>query len=41
MAELREALRPALDLPVELVLPSHGAPVLTGAKQALAEATAA
>jgi glyoxylase-like metal-dependent hydrolase (beta-lactamase superfamily II) len=34
---LREALRPALDLPVELLLPSHGAPVLSGAKQALAE----
>ena len=39
--ELRTALRPALDLPVELVLPSHGAPVLTGAKRALARATAA
>jgi len=34
---LRRALRPALDLPVELVLPSHGAPILSGAKQALAE----
>jgi glyoxylase-like metal-dependent hydrolase (beta-lactamase superfamily II) len=33
---LRQSLRPALDLPVELVLPSHGAPVLSGAKQALA-----
>ncbi len=41
LAELRKALRPALDLPVELVLPSHGAPVLIGAKQALAGATAA
>jgi glyoxylase-like metal-dependent hydrolase (beta-lactamase superfamily II) len=35
---LRQALRPTLDLPVELVLPSHGAPVLSGAKQALANA---
>jgi glyoxylase-like metal-dependent hydrolase (beta-lactamase superfamily II) len=34
---LRQALHPALDLPIELVLPSHGAPVLSGAKQALAE----
>jgi glyoxylase-like metal-dependent hydrolase (beta-lactamase superfamily II) len=41
LAELREALRPALDLPVELVLPSHGAPVLCSAKRALADATAA
>ena len=40
LADLRSALRPALDLPIELLLPSHGAPVLTGAKQALAEATA-
>jgi len=38
--ELRGALRPALDLPVELILTSHGAPVLSGAKQALARATA-
>jgi glyoxylase-like metal-dependent hydrolase (beta-lactamase superfamily II) len=37
LEELRGALRPALDLPVELVLPSHGAPVLDGAAQALAE----
>jgi glyoxylase-like metal-dependent hydrolase (beta-lactamase superfamily II) len=41
LAELRKALRPALELPVELVLPSHGAPVLAGAKQALAKAMAA
>jgi glyoxylase-like metal-dependent hydrolase (beta-lactamase superfamily II) len=34
--DLRGALRPALDLPVELVLPSHGSPVLSGAKKALA-----
>lgn len=41
LTELRKALRPALDLPVELVLTSHGAPVLSGAKQALTEAVAA
>jgi glyoxylase-like metal-dependent hydrolase (beta-lactamase superfamily II) len=32
LEDLRHALRPALDLPVELVLPSHGAPVLGAAK---------
>jgi hypothetical protein len=32
------ALRPLLDLPVELVLPSHGAPVLEGGREALARA---
>lgn len=37
LEDLRAALRPALELPVELLLPSHGAPVLTGAKTALAE----
>jgi glyoxylase-like metal-dependent hydrolase (beta-lactamase superfamily II) len=37
LPSLRQALRPALDLPVELLLPSHGAPVLSGAKQALAK----
>ncbi|MDX6635497.1 MAG: hypothetical protein QOF06_1700 [Solirubrobacterales bacterium] len=36
LEDLRGALRPALDLPIELVLPSHGAPVLSGAKEALA-----
>jgi glyoxylase-like metal-dependent hydrolase (beta-lactamase superfamily II) len=35
LEDLRESLRPALDLPVELVLPSHGAAVLTGARAAL------
>jgi glyoxylase-like metal-dependent hydrolase (beta-lactamase superfamily II) len=35
VAELRAALRPALDLPVKLVLPSHGSPVLRGAQPAL------
>jgi glyoxylase-like metal-dependent hydrolase (beta-lactamase superfamily II) len=34
--DLRASLRPALELPVELVLPSHGAPVLTGAREELA-----
>jgi glyoxylase-like metal-dependent hydrolase (beta-lactamase superfamily II) len=36
LEELRAALLPALDLPVELVLPSHGAPVLSDARAALA-----
>jgi len=35
LADLRRSLRPILDLPVELILPSHGAPVLTGAGKAL------
>jgi hypothetical protein len=34
-AELRTALRPVLELPVELVLVSHGEPVLSGAPEAL------
>jgi hypothetical protein len=34
--ELREALRPLLGLPVEVVLVSHGEPVLTHARDALA-----
>jgi hypothetical protein len=37
-AELREALRPLLDLPVELVLVSHGEPVLSGGREAIAAA---
>jgi hypothetical protein len=37
-AELREALRPLLDLPVELVLVSHGEPVLENGREALAAA---
>jgi glyoxylase-like metal-dependent hydrolase (beta-lactamase superfamily II) len=36
----RKALLPLLDLPVELVLPAHGNPVLTDAKAALAKALA-
>lgn len=39
-AELREALRPLLDLPVELVLVSHGEPVLSGGREAIARALA-
>jgi glyoxylase-like metal-dependent hydrolase (beta-lactamase superfamily II) len=35
LPDLRSALRPILDLPVEVVLPSHGAPVLSGAKEEL------
>ena len=34
-ADLRASLRPLLDLPVELVLVSHGAPVLGGGRAAL------
>jgi glyoxylase-like metal-dependent hydrolase (beta-lactamase superfamily II) len=36
LADLRRSLRAALDLPLELILPSHGAPVLTNARRALA-----
>ncbi len=39
-AELREALRPLLDLPVELVLVSHGAPVLRNGHAAITRALA-
>lgn len=35
LEDLRRSLEPVLDLPVELVLPSHGAPVLSGAAKAL------
>jgi hypothetical protein len=37
-AQLGEKLRPLLDLPVELVLVSHGEPVLDGGREALARA---
>ena len=37
LADLRQSLRPALDLPVELILPSHGAPVLSDAMPQLAQ----
>jgi hypothetical protein len=36
--ELREALRALLDLPVELVLVSHGEPVLQGGRAAIERA---
>jgi glyoxylase-like metal-dependent hydrolase (beta-lactamase superfamily II) len=39
-AELREALRPLLDLPVELVLVSHGEPVLADGRKVIARALA-
>jgi hypothetical protein len=35
---VREALRPALELPIERVLVSHGEPVLTGGRAALESA---
>ena len=37
----RQALLPLLDLPVEIVLPAHGDPVLEHGREALAEALAA
>lgn len=37
---LRASLRPALDLPIELVLPSHGSPVLSGAREELTRVAA-
>jgi hypothetical protein len=37
-AELREALRPLLGLPIDLVLVSHGEPVLSGGRDALERA---
>jgi glyoxylase-like metal-dependent hydrolase (beta-lactamase superfamily II) len=36
-ADLRKSLLPLLDLPVERVLVSHGEPILSGGKQALAD----
>jgi glyoxylase-like metal-dependent hydrolase (beta-lactamase superfamily II) len=39
--DLRDSLRPVLDLPVELVLVSHGEPVLENARAALAGALSA
>jgi glyoxylase-like metal-dependent hydrolase (beta-lactamase superfamily II) len=40
-AELAGSLRPLLELPVERILVSHGAPVLDGARDALARALGA
>jgi hypothetical protein len=39
-AELRDALRPLLELPIEMVLVSHGEPVLENARETLARAIA-
>jgi hypothetical protein len=39
-AQLRATLRPVLDLPVEVVLPSHGEPVLADGAEALRAAIA-
>ena len=39
-SDLRELLRPLLELPIERVLVSHGEPVLSGGRDALAEALA-
>jgi glyoxylase-like metal-dependent hydrolase (beta-lactamase superfamily II) len=36
LADLRQSLRPLLDLPIDLILPSHGAPVLADADRELA-----
>jgi glyoxylase-like metal-dependent hydrolase (beta-lactamase superfamily II) len=40
LAEMREALGRVLDLPIEIVLPSHGRPVLTGGRAAVEGALA-
>jgi len=40
LEDLRASLRPALELPVELVLTSHGAPVLKDARKELAAVAA-
>ncbi|HET8813921.1 MAG TPA: MBL fold metallo-hydrolase [Solirubrobacterales bacterium] len=40
LEDLRGALRPALDLPVEVVLPSHGSPVFRDAREELARVAA-
>jgi hypothetical protein len=37
-AQLRKALQPLLELPVEMVLVSHGEPVLSGGREALVQA---
>lgn len=38
LAELAARLRPLLDLPIEIILVSHGRPVLSGGVEALAQA---
>jgi len=40
IADLAERVRPLLDLPIESVLVSHGEPVMTGGRDALARALA-
>ncbi len=40
LEQTRRALLPLLDLPVEVVLPAHGNPVLTNGREALARALA-
>lgn len=40
LEDLRASLRPALELPVEMVLTSHGAPVLSGAREELTRVAA-
>ncbi|HEV2791724.1 MAG TPA: hypothetical protein VGV69_10535 [Solirubrobacterales bacterium] len=40
LSELRASLRSVLDLPLEMVLPSHGSPVFSGAKKELARVAA-
>jgi len=40
LAKLRETLRPLLDLPIQIVLVSHGEPVLRGGARALGRALA-
>jgi hypothetical protein len=40
-AQLRKALRPLLELPIEMVLVSHGEVVLSGGREALAKALSA
>jgi hypothetical protein len=37
-SQLRKALRPLLDLPVEMVLVSHGEPVLSSGREAIVRA---
>jgi glyoxylase-like metal-dependent hydrolase (beta-lactamase superfamily II) len=41
LGALRDSLLPLLELPVELIVPAHGAPVLQGSKASLAVALAA
>ena len=40
LARMRDSLRRVLELPVEIVLPSHGPPVLAGGREALERALA-